>query len=213
MRVAAWLLVACAMLGAVSLFVPSFELQAHGRISKRAELSLYAAGQRREVMRRMLAGYRSTSHRKLGGEAVRKAAPRAGGRTREALEDVRDAMDTLDGLTDDDVRTAGIGLVAAVWTLVGLEAVLAGLVFVGLVRSGHRRGRLIGALIVAVVVAALASALHVGVQLAAWEANDEVGRNVVALAPGAYLLPAAALLGLVLAIGLVAKRAWRAPAS
>jgi len=206
-RVASWAFVLCAALVAIGVFLPSIDVQLAGRaVSKRARLSLYAASTDRELVRKVIAGYHGNSKRHLGAAVLHKVTPRTSGRPRAALEDARDAMDTLDDVSDDDVRTAGTIFTIALWTLLGLDAVMAGLVFGDLMRGAYRRSRMIGALAASVVVAALAIALHLACREAVWEANDEVGHSALVLAAGAYVLPIAAVAALVAAIVLVARR-------
>jgi len=217
-RAASWVFVLCAVLAGIGVFLPSIDLRVDGSVvSKRADLSLYKIASDRELARRLLAMYRGSAHRRVGGKIVRGLSPRVGGRARAALGDARDAMDTLDDVSDDDVRTAGIALVAALGALLGLAALAAALVFGALMRAGPSRdpagrdrsagrGRLIAALVAQVVVTAIAIALHLACREAVWEANDEVGRTVLALGPGAYVIPIAAAAGLVTAIALVARR-------
>jgi hypothetical protein len=206
-RVAAWVFVLCTALGAVAVFLPSVELQLGGAaVSKRTQLSLHTASTDRALVRRLLTAYRHSERRRIGGAIVRKVTPRVGGRARAALDDARDAMDTLDDVTDDDVRTATTAFLITLWTLLGLNAVMLLLVFPPLMRGTFRRGRMAAALVAALLVAAIAVALHVACREAIWEANDELGRTALVLAPGAYALPIATLAGLVSAIVLVARR-------
>lgn len=206
MRVASWAFVLCTALGAVAVFVPSIELRGAGELSKHAQLSLHAASTDRELVRRLIAAYHRSSKRQLGAAVLHKVTPRASGRPRAALEDARDAMDTLDEVSDDDVRTAGTIFTIVLWTLLGLEAVMAGLVFTELMRGTFRSGRLIAALAASVVVAAITIALHLACREAVWQANDEVGHGALVLAAGAYVIPLAALAAVVAAIVLVARR-------
>ena len=207
MRITAWAFVLCAVLGALGVFVPCLEVELGGAaVHKRTQVSLYTVSRDRDQVRALFATYHRSKVTRIGGKLIRAAAPRAGGRARAALGDARDALDTLDDVSDDDVHTAGIALVATLGTLLGLELVMTALVFGALMRGLYRRGRLIVTLLAALVVALLGVALHVGCRVAVWEANDEVGREVLALAPSAYLLPLAALAGLVLAIVLVIRR-------
>ena len=203
--------VLCAVLGAVGVFLPSIELQLGGsRVSKRTELSLYKVASDRELARRLLATYRGSSQRRVGAEIVRTVSPRVGGRARAALADARDAMDTLDEVSDDDAQVAGIVLVAALCALLGLEVMMVGLVVGELVRDSYRRGRFIAALIASVLASAIAIGLHLACREAIWQANDEVSRTVLTLGPGAYVIPAAAIAALVLAIVIVNKLpAWQ----
>ena len=207
MRVAGWAFVMCTVLGAIGAFLPSIELRLGGSaVSKRTQLSLHAASSDRELVRRLLVAYRGSAPRRVGAELVRTVSPRASGRTRAALDDARDAMDTLDEVGDDDVRTAGMVFAITLWTLLGLQAAMAGLVFTELMRDGYRQSCLVAALVLSVVVAATAIALHLGCREVVWQANDEVGRTAVALRVGAYVLPVAAIGSLIAAIVLVVQR-------
>ncbi|HEX4420719.1 MAG TPA: hypothetical protein VH165_22545 [Kofleriaceae bacterium] len=213
MRVASWLLILCTILGGVAVFLPSIELRVNGQgFGKRTELSLYKASTDRAMVRRLLAAYRHSKQRKLGGELIHVVTPHVTsrlGHTKEALEDARDAMDTLDDLTDDDIRLAGTVFTVTLWSLIGLEAVLVALVFGQLMSGIYRRGRMVVAVLVALVVAVASAALHVACREAVWEANDEIGRTTIALAPAAYVIPIAAFVSLLAAIALVTHRRSR----
>jgi len=198
--------VLCTALGAIGVFLPSVELRAGGRaVSKRTDVSLYAASTQRDLVRRLLASYRGSAKRHTGGALVRAVAPRVQGRAKSALEDARDAMDTLDHVDDDDVVTAAAALKIAVWTLLVLAALTIASVLRQLVRGAYSRGRLVTVLAASVLAAVIAIALHVVCRQVVWEANDEVGRNILALAPGAYLLPLAALAAVVAAAVMVVR--------
>lgn len=207
MRVASWVFVLCAVVIALGIFLPALALRPGGAvISKRAELSLHTISRDRHTMRRLLAAYHASSKRELGGRVIRSVVPRiTGGKARAALEDARDAMDTLDDLSDDDVKTAGTALTITLWSLIGLEALLIALVFGELMRGTYRRGRHVLALIGAVLAAATAIALHLVCREAAWQANDEVGKTIVTLGPGSYLMAAGGVVGLLSAVVLVAR--------
>lgn len=206
-RVASWVFVLCAALGAVGVFLPSIELRLQGSsVSKRTDRSLYQIASDRQLARRLLAMYRKSAKRRVGGEIVRTVTPRIHGHARGALDDARDAMDTLDDVSDDDVRTAGIVLIAALATLLGLDVLMAGLVFGELMRGSFRRGRHVAALLASLLVTAIAIVLHLACREAVWQANDEVSRTVLSLGPGAYVVPAAAIAAFFVAIILVAKR-------
>jgi hypothetical protein len=217
-RAASWIFVLCAVLVGIGVFLPSLELPVDDRaVHKRTDLSLYKIASDRERARKLLAMYRASSKRRTGGHIARTLAPRVGGRARAALGDALDAMDTLDDVSDDDVRFAGIALIAALCVLLGLEALALVLVFGALMRAGpaprdpargrrYRRGRMVAAMIAQVAVTAIAVALFVVCREVVWQANDEVGRTVLVLGPGAYVLPVAAVIGFVAAIVLVARR-------
>jgi hypothetical protein len=205
-RVASWVLVVCAAFAAIGVFLPSIELRVRGAVIKRADLSLYKAASDREAVRALLAAYRGSQHRKTAADVVRKVSPRVTGRARAALDDARDAMETLDDVSDADARHAGIALIAALVALLGLEAIAAALVFVEMMSGRFRRGRHAAALIAALLAAAVGVALHLVCREAVWQANDEVGMSALRLAPGAYVIPIAAIGALITAIALVRRR-------
>lgn len=207
MRFASWVFVLCAALAAAGVFLPSLELRVHdAAISKRTALSLYRIASDRETARRLLAIYRGSAKRRVGAQILHAVLPRIGGRTHAALEDARDAMAALDEVSNDDARNAGRALVGALAALIGLEVLAAALVFGELVRGFPRRGRHAWVLVLAVLAAVVAIALHVACRVVAWQANDEVGAAILALGPGAYLTPIAALGAVALAIALVGRR-------
>ena len=207
MRVASWLFVVCAAIGVAGVFLPSIELRPGGAaLSRRVDFSLYKVASDRAVARRLFAMYRASEKRRVGARVLHSVAPRVGGRTRAALEDARDAMATLDDVSDDDVRIAGIALVAALCALLGLDAIMAAVMFGELMRGSHRRSRHIAALIASLIVAVIGIALHVACREAVWQANDEVGRSALGLGPGAYVVPLAGLAAFALAVVLVARR-------
>jgi hypothetical protein len=206
-RVASWMFVLCAVLCVIGVFLPSIQLRPGGAaVSKRVELSLYKVASDRAVARRLIAVYRASHHRQLGADLVHGVSSRVGGRARAALDDARDALTAVDDVSDDDVRTAGIALVAALCALLGLDALMVALVFGELMRGSRRRGRYIVVVVASVIAAAIAVALHLACREAVWQANDEVGRSALSLGPGAYVLPIAALAAFALAVLLVARR-------
>lgn len=206
MRVVSWVFVLCTTLGVVGVFLPCLELQVRGgAVSKRAAISLYTASTKRELVRRSLAAYHSSDKRRTAAEVVRAVESRTKGRVKSALEDARDAMGTLDDTSDDDVKLAGIALSVAVWTLLGLYALGLLLVFTQLMGGVYWRGRLVGALVASGVAAVIAVGLSLVCREVAWQANDEVGRTVVALAVGAYVAPLAAIGSVAGAVVLVTR--------
>ena len=213
MRVASWFLVLCTVLGGVAVFFPNIRLDVGGHIlGKHSEISLYRISTDREMVRTMLAVYRHNRQRKLGDSLIHKVVPHLSdrlGKAKGSLEDVRDAMDTLDDLTDDDLKTAGTIYTAAFWGLLGLQAALILLVFPAMFRGAAGRGRRVVALIVALLVAVLAVGFHFGCREVVWEANDEFSHTILTLAPAAYLVPIAAVLALFASIALLTRRATK----
>jgi hypothetical protein len=208
-RVASWIVVACAVLTAVAVFLPAIQLEVHGHAVTRASLSLYKATTDRELARALFGKYRRSSGRRMGEAVTAMLVPRLG-QNKAHLDDAQDAMSALDSLDDADIRHAGIGLEIGVWALVVLAAAMAALVFAELMREGGpRTRRLAVACALAVIVAALAVGARIGCGEAVWEANDEVGYDVVGLATGARVLAFAAcgaLVAIVAAVVLARRR-------
>jgi hypothetical protein len=205
-RVTSWIFVLCAALGIVGAFLPSVELELRGTaVSERTQLSLYEASSNRERVRELIAAYHRSTRRELGGDVLRAASQRTAGRLRGAIDGARDAMETLDYVSEDDVRTAGTIFTVTLWSLLGLEALIVLLVFPQLMRGSYRRARLVAALATAVVVAAIAIALHAACREAVAQANAEVGGTTLALAAGAYVIPLAAVAALVAAVVLIVR--------
>jgi hypothetical protein len=206
-RIAGWVFVIAAAVGAVGVFLPSIEVRLGGKsVSRRTEISLYTASRNRELARRLVVAYHASEKRKLGGDIVRTVSPRVGGRARSVLEDARDAMDALDDTRDDDVRTAGIVFTVALIALLAIDGLMILLVFPPLMRGSFRLPTLIAALATSVLGTAIALAMHLGCRIVVWRANDEVGTSTLALGPGAYVIPAAALLGFGAVIVLIRRR-------
>jgi hypothetical protein len=198
LRIASWIFVVCALVCAVGIFVPAFEVPINGHVvSKRESISLRTAVHNRNLLRKFLAAYRGTGGSRVGGKIASTLTPHTGGRLKSALEDANDAMDTLSGISDDDAKTLGTALFVAVWSFVGLALAMAVLVFLDAVGGSYRRGRIIGALVISVIVTAAAVAILLGCKAAVFEANDEIGAEVLTLgsAPYAILVGAIGALG------------------
>src|SRR5439155_22432562 len=104
MRIAAGILVLCALLGATSVFLPSFEVHLGGfTLGKRGSLSLYQADGNRDFLRKFVAGYHQSAGRRVGAAVVYALAPRLGNKLH--VGDAKDAMQTLDSISDDDTKT------------------------------------------------------------------------------------------------------------
>ena len=194
MRIAAWVFVVCAVLSITAIFVPAVELQlSGGAISRKTSLSLYQLSTSRDLVRSYLRAYKRAPGKKLGEGLAGALMPRVGKNVRGHLDDVRDAMTTLDDVKDSDVVLVGRILTATVWTLLVLLAVMAGLVFADTMRGTFRRRRAIAAASLGLITSAIAIVALLAVREAVWQANDELGRDLVATAFGAYMLPVTAL--------------------
>ncbi|HET9989910.1 MAG TPA: hypothetical protein VFQ65_15375 [Kofleriaceae bacterium] len=204
MRVASWLFIVCAVVAALSVFMPVLDVPVAGHvISKRETLSLHGAASNRKLVRKLLAAYRRNSAARVGGAVLGKVTPHAGGRAKDYLEDAGDAMDALSGISDEDAKQAGRALVALTWIVIGLCALMAALVFFDVVTGVYHRGRIIGALVVVVLVAAIAIAIRIGCGMVAFEANDELGAAAVELGVATIAMPVAATGALLSAVALL----------
>ncbi len=202
-RLVSWLLIVAAAVTALGVVMPVVEAPLGGRVmSKRETLSLRGAASHRKLVRRLLAAYHGSHATQVGGTVIGKVLPHAG-RAKEYLGDASDAMETLSGVSDDDITHAGTALVALTWFVLGLCGLLIALVFFDAVNGRYQRGRVIGAMILAVLVAAVAIAIRIGCGLVVFEANDEVGSTWASLGYGATLMPIAALVAVGSAIALL----------
>jgi hypothetical protein len=202
-RIAAWILIVCTVLGVTGVFLPCAEVHVAGvAVSKRTEISLYAINRDRDLARALLTKY--GKHRGRLGQALAAAMlPHVRNHTREYADEAKSAMDSLDDVSDSDITMAGRLLTATIWAFLALQAIMAALVFADMMRSDQRRRRVIVPLVLAIVVAAIAIAIHFGLREAVWEANDDIGYNTIAMGIGGYMIPIAALGGFGAAIALV----------
>jgi GNAT superfamily N-acetyltransferase len=198
MRIASWLLVACCALAALGVFFPAIEaepaLTAHvTRIAHRTSLSLYQAASDRELARRLLAVYRASRGQRVGVQLVSAmelhADGRVHGRAKDTLDDARDAMDALGGISDHDAKTIGIAVAIAIYAFLIILGALALLVLAQAVSGSYGRGKIIVTVILGLLVAAMAIAMGVACKQVVFEVNDEVSYNVVELGRGAWLIP------------------------
>ncbi len=203
LRIVSWIVVVCTLASALGVFLPAVGLRVPGPLAKRTSLSLYHATTDRDFVRKVLVGYNRSAGKRIGGAVVAMLSPHAGARTKEYVDDVHDAMDTVNGISDDDAKSLGRALVIAVWTFLLLHVMMGGLVLRETVNGNYRRSRLVVAAVVAVVVAAAAIAIHLGCREAVWQANDELGHDPLVLAGGAYVIPFAAVVAFVTSIVLV----------
>jgi len=189
LRIASWIVVVCALVGALGIVMPAFEVPIAGHVmSKRETLSLRKAAGDRALVRKVLAAYRGSAGTRVGGKVLAKVRPHAHGRLDEYLGDASDAMDTLSGISDDDARTYGTLFAVVLWSFVGLNVAMAVFALVGVVRGRYRRAHLVVDVVLAVVVAAVGAAIFYGCKLAVFEANDEIGSDVLALGSAPYVI-------------------------
>lgn len=203
MRIAAWAFVVCTVLCAAAVFVPAVELLVDGgTVSRRTSLSLYQVSTSRDVVRGYVRAYKRAPGHKLGVAVTGVLMPRVGKGLRSHLDNIRDAVTTLDEVEDRDVVTIGRILTATVWTLLALLAVMAGLIFSDTMRERYRPTRTFVVVGISAIVAAVAIAVMLAAREAVWQANDELGHEVLGVAFGAYMLPVTAL-GAVAAAGML----------
>ena len=197
MRIAAWAFVACTVLGIVGVFVPVVELRVEGvAVIKKGALSLYQASNNSELVRRFISGYRKNSKKKYGAAILGALQPHARGKVKGNLDDVHDAMDTLDSVQDDDIVSGARVFKIGLWAFLSLHVIM-GLVIFGSVMNGVFRTRMLA---IAGACSLLVTAISIGIYWACgeavFEANDELGVDFVGTSIGALLIPIAAGLGL-----------------
>ncbi len=201
----------CACLCVAGIFLPVGEVSVRTPVSTHTRsASLYQLGARKDAAKQFLHKYRGSMARKVGAKALDKLAGKLhGGRIRDGVVDAQDAMATLDALKDEDVDTVGGIIVAVMWSLIGMNALMPALVYGAHV--GSRRVRIAAAAVVAAVTALAAIGVHLVVARVASEANAELGAPLFALRGGAYMIPLAAIAGAV-AVGVMVAGYVRARA-
>ncbi len=214
MRIAAWTFIVLTALAAVSMLMPSIELEIRGRaVSRDTSLSLYQAATNQELVGRFVVAYNESKAKQIGPAVVKALTPRVDGKLRSLLGDADDAMATLDGMNKDDADKLGMALAATVFTFIGMQILAIGLLFGDAIEGAVRRARVSLAIVVALLSAAIAIGIHVVERRIVSEANAELGVALAGLGPGAYLLPLASLLALGAAIALQIATRRRLPSA
>ena len=213
MRLAAWFSIAFAVMSAVGVFLPGVVMEVGGvRIARKASVSLYRAAADRELARSLLQRYARSGGRQTGEKLADKLLEHGGSHARKLhVDDARDAMSTLDEVSDDDVKTAGRALVAITAIYLALAAVIVALLFGDTMRGAYSKRRAIVTVVLGAVLAAIAIAVHVGWSAVAFEANDELGVSSFALGIGAWVMPVCAVGALASAIALLVLRVRAKP--
>jgi hypothetical protein len=211
-RIASWVFVVSALCAFLSMFLPSIELTVGGLTPRRGSLSLYKISTERKLARALFGRYTHSHGRVVAEKLTDAIAPRLGAH-KIHLDDAQDAMETLDELSEDDVREAGLAITIGVWTLLVLSGAMAVLVLGELVRREYRARRMVYAGLIALVVGAIAVGAHLGLREAVWQANDELGHDTFELGIAAYLLPTAGVIafGAAVVTGVLAWRGRAAP--
>jgi hypothetical protein len=206
-RVAAWLTIAFAVLSATAVFLPGLDVEIGGvRLTRKTSLSLYKVAADREVARALLARYAHAGSRQYGEKLADRLLEHAGAHAKKLhVDDARDAMSTLDEVSDDDVRRAGFAVVALTIAYLALLAIAVALPFGDTMRGTYSRWRAIVVVAVTTLAVVLAIGVHLGWSAAAFEANDELGTSSFALGVGAWLMPIGACGALASAIALLVQ--------
>ncbi len=197
MRIAAWVFLLCAVVSAAAVFMPNIEIQLGGKsLGKHMSLSLYDISTKRDDVRRFFAVYSAVHGKKKAEAVLGRLANHVGKRVKSHVDDVRDAMETLDEVTDQDVETVAKILTITMWSFLVVSGIMVALMFVETMRATLRRSRVIVALVMAVIAATVAVGIHITYRQVIAEANDELGGHPFALSVGAYVLPLAAIAAL-----------------
>jgi hypothetical protein len=193
-RIASWVFLLCAVLSAAAVFMPALEIQIGGTtLGKHMSLSLYETSTKREQVRHFFEAYNSFGGHKKAEQLLGKAANKLGKRVKSRINDVRDAMETMDDVRDEDIETVATILQVTMWSFLALTAIMIALVFVETIRKTLRRSRIIIALAMSLVAAVAAVGIHIVFRKVVAEANDEIGGHPFALSGGAYVLPIVAV--------------------
>lgn len=204
----------CLSLG--SIFLETGEMTIKGPTkSHHAARSLYDLGKSSTAVGKFLATFRSSTAKKIGVKALDKLAPHLPGRVADQAAEVREAVAVLDGLRDQDIKTAGQVMTGILWSLIALHVLLILLVQGTDVETS--RVRVVLAVIVSFLTTAVAVSVYVALSKIVEAANVELERDLFSLRSGAYLLPAAALVSLVTVLAMmvshtIARRRRAAPA-
>lgn len=200
MRVVSWIFVVCAFASATGIFMPSLEVTLVR--SKYGNVSLYEVSTHRALATKLIAAYHKSRGRALTEILLEHSK-------NEYAGDASDAMSTLDSVSDRDVRTAGTALVAILWAFLALQAVMGLLVLGSLVGDVYRKRRLV----LVAALSAVSTAIAIGLRLvcgeAVFQANDEVGRTVLGVGPGATVMVVASAVGLVAIVTVTIGRTIR----
>ncbi|HEY1812824.1 MAG TPA: hypothetical protein VGG74_10790 [Kofleriaceae bacterium] len=194
MRIASWVVVACCALAAIGVFFPAIEARPEltgrvQRIARRTSLSLYQAAADRELARHLLAVYRASHGQKVGTKLIDDLEPHTHGHAKDALDDARDAMDTLGGISDAQAKTIGTALAAAIWSFLAIAILIALLALAQAVGGIYGRGRSVLILVLSVIACAAAIAMWIACKQVVFEINDEVSYAVAELGSGAWMIP------------------------
>lgn len=198
MRVVGWIFVLCCLTGAAGLFMPALGVDnMPGFLSKKTSISIYTASTKREVAARVFAAYHKAPGKGIGHAIAKALIPRTGKTLGGFLDDVDSAASTLDEVSDSDIGIAGKALVAIVWILLALDVVAAIAMFrIAMDEAAPRPKRILVPLALSVLIGILVTGVMLVCREAVWQANDEVGKAILTVRGGAYLM-------LVTAIGAV----------
>jgi hypothetical protein len=203
-RVVSWIFVVCAFASATGIFMPSLEVTLVR--SKYGSVSLYEIGTHRALATKLIAAYHK-SHGRALAESLTGAIVKHS--KNEYVGDASDAMSTLDSVSDKDVQTLGTVFVVTIWAFLVLQAVMGLLVLGSLVGDVYRKRRLVAVAAMSLVSTVIAIAMRLVVGEAAFQANDEIGRTVLGVGPGATLMVVAAAIGLVAIVTVTIGRTMR----
>jgi hypothetical protein len=206
-RIAAWAFVVCTVLGVVGVFVPVVELRVEGvAVAKKGAISLYQASNNSELVRRFIAGYRKSSKMKYGAAILGALEPHAHGKVKGNLDDVHDAMETLDTVDDADLVSGARVFKIGLWVFLSLHVIMGLVIFTSVMENAFSRRRLAIAAACSVLVTAISLGIYWACGEAVFEANDELGVPFVGTSVGTLLIPIAAVLGFVAMTALVVLR-------
>lgn len=203
-----WVFLVCAAFSAGAVFMPNIEIQLGGTtLGKHMSLSLYETSMKRDEVRAFFSSYSKVHGKKKAEQLLGKLGSHLGKKVKSHIDDVKDAMETLDEVTDDDIQTVATILSITMWSFLALSGLMIALVFIEMMRLSVRRSRIIVGLVLSTITTAVAIGIHVTYRIVIAEANDELGGHPFALSVGAYVLPIAAVAGLAALIVALVK--WR----
>lgn len=210
MRIAAWAFVVCTVVSTIAIFVPAIEIEIHvggKKLGKTEAMSLWQLNTSRDKLARFVETFRANKARKAGAKIADKIGSKLSGKLGSTARELRDGLEGVDSVKNEDIKTLGIVLSIATYTLLALELLILGVMFGDTVKGRFRKGRVIIALIAAFIAAGVTIALCIGLSIGADTGTSELGLSAVSLTTraGTYLMPIGASLALVAAIVLLVQ--------
>jgi hypothetical protein len=195
------------VISTIAVFVPVIEFHVGGKklVGKTEAMSLWELNTSQEKLLNFLANFRENKARKAGAKIADKIGGKFGGKIGSTARDLRDSLEGVDSIKDEDVRTLGTILSVATYSLLALNLLALAILFGDTVKGRFRRWRVVIALIASFLTTGLTISLGLGFSFAADQGNVEIGRNLLTTRAGVYMMPIAGTLAFIAAIVLLVQ--------